>query len=155
MQAQVGDELTVKGHHQGDENHHGEIIEVIGEDGAPPYMVRWRDGFESLFFIRPRPGSATVQDGAPDTRGHALLIHHPSSDGTEAPPGALVLVCAGRRRNRRRLDRLIVSVRPGHDQHRPGGHVQAGPGPSSLPGGPLGGPQRFLRAVGGGHDRLC
>ena len=89
MQAQVGDELTVKGHHQGDEDHHGEIIEVIGADGAPPYMVRWRDGFESLFFIRPRPGSATAQDGAPDTRGHALLIHHPSSDGTEAPPARL------------------------------------------------------------------
>lgn len=86
MQAQVGDELTVKGHHQGDEDQHGEIIEVIGADGAPPYMVRWRDGFESLFFIRPRPGSATAQDGAPDTRGHALLVHHPSSDGTEAPP---------------------------------------------------------------------
>lgn len=89
MQAQVGDELTVKGRHQGDADRHGEIIEVIGADGAPPYMVRWRDGFESLFFIRPRPGSATAQDGAPDTRGHALLIHHPSSDGTEATPARL------------------------------------------------------------------
>jgi Domain of unknown function (DUF1918) len=39
MQAQVGDELTVKGLHQGDEDRHGEIIEVIGADGAPPYMV--------------------------------------------------------------------------------------------------------------------
>jgi hypothetical protein len=82
MLGQVGDELTVKGRHQGDEDRHGEIIQVIGADGAPPYMVRWRDGFESLFFIRPRPGSATAQDRAPDTRGRALLIHHPSSDGT-------------------------------------------------------------------------
>jgi len=89
MQAQVGDELTVKGRHQGDEDHHGEIIEVIGADGAPPYMVRWPDGHESLFFIRPIPRSATAQDRAPDTRGHELLIHHPSSDGTEAPPARL------------------------------------------------------------------
>jgi hypothetical protein len=86
MQAQVGDELTVKGHHQGDEDHHGEIIEVIGADGAPPYMVRWRDGFESLFYIRPRPGSAAAQGHAPGTRGRALLIHHRSSDGTGDAP---------------------------------------------------------------------
>jgi hypothetical protein len=89
MQAQVGDELTVKGRHQGDEDRHGEIIEVIGADGAPPYMVHWRDGFESLFYIRPRPGSATAQDRAPDTRGRAHLIHHPSSDGTGGAPSAL------------------------------------------------------------------
>ena len=50
MRAQVGDELTVKGRHQGDEERHGEIIEVDGQDGAPPYLVRWRDGHQSLFF---------------------------------------------------------------------------------------------------------
>ena len=50
MRAQVGDELTVKGRHQGDEERHGEIIQVDGPDGAPPYLVRWRDGRESLFF---------------------------------------------------------------------------------------------------------
>jgi len=94
MQAQVGDELTVKGRHQGDEDRHGEIIEVIGADGAPPYMVRWRDGFESLFYIRLRPGSATAQDPAQDTRGRAHLIHHPSGDGTGDAPSALALVCA-------------------------------------------------------------
>ncbi len=40
MRAQVGDELTVKGRHQGDEERHGEIIQVDGPDGAPPYLVR-------------------------------------------------------------------------------------------------------------------
>jgi len=109
MQAQVGDELTVKGRHQGDEDRHGEIIQVIGADGAPPYMVRWRDGFESLFFTRPRPGSATAQDRAPGTRGRVLLIHHPSSDGTGAP-NALALVGAGRLVT---SGRLVISGRPG------------------------------------------
>jgi hypothetical protein len=94
MQAQVGDELTVKGHHQGDEDHHGEIIEVIGADGAPPYMVRWRNGFESLFYIRPRPASATAHDRVPDTRGRALFTHHPSGDGTGDAPSALAPVSA-------------------------------------------------------------
>ena len=50
MQAQVGDELTVRGRHQGDEDRHGTIIRVDGENGAPPYLVRWRDGHESVFF---------------------------------------------------------------------------------------------------------
>jgi Domain of unknown function (DUF1918) len=50
MQAQIGDELTVKGHRQGDEERHGEIIEVHGEHGAPPYLVRWRDGRTTFFF---------------------------------------------------------------------------------------------------------
>jgi len=50
MRAQVGDELTVRGRHQGDEERHGEIVGVDGPDGAPPYLVRWRDGHQSLFF---------------------------------------------------------------------------------------------------------
>jgi Domain of unknown function (DUF1918) len=50
MYAHVGDELTVKGRHQGDEDRHGEIIRVDGANGAPPYLVRWRDGHQSIFF---------------------------------------------------------------------------------------------------------
>lgn len=56
MEARVGDELTVKGRHQGDGERHGEVIEIHGADGAPPYLVRWRDGRESVFF----PSSDTV-----------------------------------------------------------------------------------------------
>jgi Domain of unknown function (DUF1918) len=26
------------------------IVRVDGADGAPPYLVRWRDGHESVFF---------------------------------------------------------------------------------------------------------
>ncbi|HEX9039593.1 MAG TPA: DUF1918 domain-containing protein [Trebonia sp.] len=50
MKAQVGDELTVRGRHQGDEDRHGTILQVDGEDGAPPYLVRWRDGHETVYF---------------------------------------------------------------------------------------------------------
>ena len=50
MQAQIGDELTVKGRHQGDGERHGQIIQVDGPDGAPPYLVHWQDGHDSLFF---------------------------------------------------------------------------------------------------------
>jgi hypothetical protein len=61
MQAQVGDGLVVKGRRQGDEDRQGEIIEVHGENGSPPYLVRWRDGRESVFF----PSSDTVVEHHP------------------------------------------------------------------------------------------
>jgi hypothetical protein len=50
MKAAIGDELTVKGHHLGDVDRRGEVIEVHGSDGSPPYLVRWTDGHESVFF---------------------------------------------------------------------------------------------------------
>lgn len=31
----------------------GEILEVHGQDGAPPYVVRWSDGHEGLMFPGP------------------------------------------------------------------------------------------------------
>ena len=27
-----------------------EVLEVRGEDGGPPYLVRWEDGYEALTF---------------------------------------------------------------------------------------------------------
>jgi hypothetical protein len=66
MQAKLGDELTVKGRRQGDEDRHGEIIEIHGENGAPPYLIRWRDEHESLFF----PSSDAVVEHHPATTPH-------------------------------------------------------------------------------------
>lgn len=57
MQANVGDRLVIKGHHVGAPDRDGEIIEVKGEDGGPPFVVRWEDtGHETLFF----PGSDAI-----------------------------------------------------------------------------------------------
>ena len=50
MRAITGDTLLIKGRHVGDEVREGVILEVHGENGAPPYLVRWRDGHESVFF---------------------------------------------------------------------------------------------------------
>ena len=44
LRAQPGDELVVKAHHLGEAEREGEIVEVLGADGAPPYEVRWDDG---------------------------------------------------------------------------------------------------------------
>jgi hypothetical protein len=63
MQANVGDELTVKGRQLGIEDRHGLILEVHGDNGAPPYLVQWRDEHESMFY----PSSDTV------------IEHHPAA----------------------------------------------------------------------------
>lgn len=50
MQASVGDHITVHGLRVGDAERHGEVIEVNGPDGSPPYLVRWEnDGHTALF----------------------------------------------------------------------------------------------------------
>jgi hypothetical protein len=43
LRASVGERLVIRGHHVGDVQREGEILEVLGEDGAPPYVVRWSD----------------------------------------------------------------------------------------------------------------
>lgn len=44
MQAKVGDHLVVQGRTVGQTRREGEILEVRGDDGEPPYVVRWEDG---------------------------------------------------------------------------------------------------------------
>lgn len=57
MRARAGDTLTVRSHHIGEADQEAEILEVRGEKGEPPFLVRWMtDGHEALFF----PGSDAV-----------------------------------------------------------------------------------------------
>lgn len=53
LKASPGDRLVVHGHHQGEPERDGEILEVRGENGRPPYVVRWEDGVVSTLY----PGS--------------------------------------------------------------------------------------------------
>jgi Domain of unknown function (DUF1918) len=53
MRAQVGDQLVVEGRTTDLPQQRGEVIEVRGEDGAPPYVVRWADGHEGLVYPGP------------------------------------------------------------------------------------------------------
>jgi hypothetical protein len=54
LRAQPGDRLVIRAHHSDEAEHDGEILEVLGEDGAPPYLVRWEeDGHVSRLY----PGS--------------------------------------------------------------------------------------------------
>ncbi|WP_285496146.1 DUF1918 domain-containing protein [Actinomadura sp. NBRC 104425] len=53
MKASVGDRLHVHAKLVGQPDRVGEIIEVRGPDGGPPYVVRFEDGHEGLCFPGP------------------------------------------------------------------------------------------------------
>jgi hypothetical protein len=62
MMAAVGDRLLVHNAHVGEASRDGEIVEVKGADGGPPYVVRWSDdGHESLVF--PGPDAEVQRSG--------------------------------------------------------------------------------------------
>jgi Domain of unknown function (DUF1918) len=50
MRAVVGDRLHVHGRVVGSTDQTSEIVEIRGQDGAPPYLVRRDDGHEALVF---------------------------------------------------------------------------------------------------------
>ena len=61
MHAKVGDEIIVRGHHVGNEDRRGVITEVHGAGGAPPYLIRWENGHQSVFV----PSSDSVVEHHP------------------------------------------------------------------------------------------
>jgi Domain of unknown function (DUF1918) len=50
MEAAVGDRLRVRGNIVGQPERTGEIVEVRGAGGEPPYLVRFDDGHTGLVF---------------------------------------------------------------------------------------------------------
>ncbi|MFD5286171.1 DUF1918 domain-containing protein [Streptomyces rubrogriseus] len=53
MRANVGDLVYVHEHQVGQEAYAAEIIEIRGQDGAPPYLVMYPDGHQVLVFPGP------------------------------------------------------------------------------------------------------
>jgi hypothetical protein len=66
MRATVGDRLLVHGNTVGSPDRMGEIVEVRGRTGGPPYVVRFEDGHTTLVFpgpdavVEPRPTEDTA-----------------------------------------------------------------------------------------------
>ena len=62
MHAKPGDRIIIKGHHIGEPDRDGEVLEARGPDGGPPYLVRWGDsGHTGLLF----PGADARRPGIP------------------------------------------------------------------------------------------
>lgn len=60
MKAKIGDLLMVESSSAEEHRREGEIVDVRGPHGEPPFMVRWPDGHEGLCYpgpdahVRPR-----------------------------------------------------------------------------------------------------
>ncbi|OBI16891.1 hypothetical protein A5712_02700 [Mycobacterium sp. E2327] len=64
MKADVGDWLVIKGTTTELADQRGEITEVRGADGAPPYVVHWASGHVATVF----PGSDALVVSAAEQR---------------------------------------------------------------------------------------
>ena len=68
MRAQIGDLIVLAGERVGQPTRDGMVLEVRGQDGGPPYLVRWNDGQTALLY--PGPGSVLRVIGPGDTATH-------------------------------------------------------------------------------------
>ncbi|MEX2464959.1 MAG: DUF1918 domain-containing protein [Gaiellaceae bacterium] len=54
LRASAGDRLVIRAHYLGEPPREAEILAVLGEQGGPPYRVRWEDNsHESVVFPGP------------------------------------------------------------------------------------------------------
>lgn len=53
MQANVGDRLVVESGKVDAPRREGEVLEVHGANGGPPFLVQWADGHQGLTFPGP------------------------------------------------------------------------------------------------------
>ncbi|WP_067485122.1 DUF1918 domain-containing protein [Actinomadura hibisca] len=68
MNASVGDRLHVHGNTVGQPDRAGEIVEVRGAGGGPPFVVRFDDGRTALVF----PGPDAVVEEGPRNLGRTI-----------------------------------------------------------------------------------
>jgi Domain of unknown function (DUF1918) len=83
MQAVVGDRLHVHGNAVGQADKTGEIVEVHGAAGTPPYLVRFDDGHTGLCF----PGPDAVVEHAKGRAAPARKAAGPSGGKARASSG--------------------------------------------------------------------
>ena len=64
MEATIGDRIRIHGNVVGHPDRQGEIVEVRGNKGEPPYLVRFEDGQTALMF----PGPDAIIEHIPKQR---------------------------------------------------------------------------------------
>jgi CBS domain-containing protein len=81
MRAAAGDRIVIRGHRVGEKSRTGEILEVRGLDGTPPYVVRWGDTeHETIFFpgpdadLEPSESTRRAEQIAADVGAKAMAV---------------------------------------------------------------------------------
>jgi hypothetical protein len=67
MKAHAGDRLVIKGHHVGEHDRVGRIVEVQGKDGNAPFVVEW-DDIEGQHMFWPGSDAVVVHPGPDQSR---------------------------------------------------------------------------------------
>jgi hypothetical protein len=83
MRAAIGDTLHIHTNHVGEAEALGEILEVRGTDGAPPYLVQFRDGRTRLLY----PGPDAVVEAPPPAGQPADSSSSSGSNGNSGSVG--------------------------------------------------------------------
>ena len=78
MRAAIGDTLHIHTNHLGTVEDLAEILEVRGSDGAPPYLVQFKDGRKRLLF----PGPDAVIESST-----ATAVEQPAGRRIHTRPG--------------------------------------------------------------------
>jgi hypothetical protein len=84
MQAAIGDRLCIRGSSVGTPDKIGEIVEVKGKAGEPPYLVRFDDGHTGLVF----PGPDAVVEAKKKGRTKPASRSRGASAGGSAKSGS-------------------------------------------------------------------
>ena len=86
MKAKVGDRIVLAPRNVDGQTRDGEVVEVRGDGGEPPYLVRWSDGHEGLFF--PGAGAVLHVGHADHATAAAAAAPAPSAPTAPSPQGA-------------------------------------------------------------------
>lgn len=78
MHATAGDRIVVRGHHLGEPDRDAEVLEVHGQGGAPPFLVRWSDDGHVALYV---PGP----DARIDHLGTVVTIPEAGGDPPASP----------------------------------------------------------------------
>lgn len=91
MRARVGDRIILAAEHIDEPTRDGEILEIRGAEGAPPYLVRWSNGHTGLIYPGPgavlRLGTTEVQVAPPPVTVAARPPRPEAAAPTAANPG--------------------------------------------------------------------
>jgi hypothetical protein len=84
MKARPGDRIILAAATIDGSVRDGEVLETRGDDGAPPYLVRWSDGHEGLLY--PGPGSVLRVTHHEPADAVPATTTEPQPRTTQAPP---------------------------------------------------------------------
>jgi hypothetical protein len=90
MKAHPGDRIILAASHVDQATRHGEVIEVGGKDGDPPYLIRWADGHTGLLYPGPGAILRVEAEGEPLAPGPKTALGPDDGVDSEGQPAGVI-----------------------------------------------------------------